>query len=330
MSGLLECSSLLTEELANESVDMCGIFPRGFCTIIAGEPGIGKTWLMLSIAQSVAEGSVGIGSCVTRYPKGRALIFAGETGISLLAQRAQLLGGIKPLESVRVISSHELAKMDIDCMVNTAIGRKNIESCIDEFRPDVVFIDTLISFMGDGKDESSQVDMTDSLRGLSGIASKYNLAMILLHHFRKRAQGVGGNKGLDDVIGTSAFTRLAGMVIGIEKKNNLRTVRCLKSWWQEFAPFQFVIKNEGANVVIKQDYGFEVDGTRSITHPTRERASAILETFGSDPFTIIEVMAELGCSRDSARSAITYLLSARKLTEETVEGQREKVYNAIV
>lgn len=318
MGILMENSLLLTEELANVKVDTVGLFPRGHVTIVAGEPGIGKTWFMLSIAKSVASGSQGMGDVVKPYPKGRSLIFAGETGVRLLANRVKLMGGITPLESCRVVSSHLCAKMNIDTMVNTAIGRKNIREAVMDFNPDITFFDTMISFMSDGKDESSQVDMTDAIRGLGAIAGETNTAMVLLHHFRKRSttQSVQPTeRTMDEVIGSSAFIRLASLVVGIERKRELRMVRCLKSWWEEFNPFAFMIsKNKEGFIYLKQDYNYDKEGGYSSSRATSRIATATLSKMHGQEFSTYDIVAEFDISTSTARDVINVLL-ARKLIE---------------
>lgn len=322
MSLLLDKSLLLTEELANIEVRRVGLFPRGHVTLIAGEPGIGKTWFMLSVAKSVASGSRGLGDAVECYAKGKSLIFAGETGVRLLANRVKLMGGIEPLDSCRVISSHLCAKMNIDTMINTAIGRKNIHDAILEFRPDVTFFDTMISFMADGKDESSQVDMTDALRGLGAIASETDTAMVLLHHFRKRStQSTENQRSMDEVIGSSAFTRLASLVIGIERKRELRMVRCLKSWWEEFNPFSFMIsKTKEGLIYLKQDYNYSSDGGYSSVRTANKIAGLIEDTFKGRDFNLLAVTTELNISRSTVSEALTVLRTAGKLEISHKEG----------
>lgn len=310
MSILLDKSILLSEKIASMEVEKIAIFPKGHTTLIAGEPGVGKTWLMLSIAKSLAGGLKGIGSPIDKYPKGKCLIFAGETGVRLLANRVKLMGGITPLENCRVISSHLCANLSIDTMINTAIGRKNIDEAVAEYKPDMVFFDTMISFMADGKDENSQVDMADCLRGLGSVASKYNTAMILLHHFRKRKSSAEGERSMDEVIGSSAFTRLASLVIGIERKRELRTVRCLKSWWEEFTPFAFTIsKNNDGTIYLNQDYNYNSDGSSSPTRLSRILAGKIASKYGDQMFSSMDVVADFDVSRSVANEAIQMLCS---------------------
>ena len=128
MSSILEYALTLDPALATEPVDMIGsLFPRGYVTIVAGEPGVGKTWFMLSIARAIADGLRGLGDPINPYDKGKVLIFAGETGVRMLVDRMNHLGTPTNLNAIQVVSSHQMARMNIDVMLNTAVGRKNIE-----------------------------------------------------------------------------------------------------------------------------------------------------------------------------------------------------------
>lgn len=312
MSILLQSSVILTPDLAVDDVQKVGIFPRGHVTIVAGSPGCGKTWFMLDVCKSVASGDFGMGVYTERYPVGRCLVFAGETGVRLLANRVKLLGGFNPPESVRVVSSHKCALLDIDTMVNTAIGRRNILEAMQEFKPDIAFFDTMISFMSDGKDESSQVDIADCIRGIGAIAASCNVAVVVMHHFRKRSNQ-GGDvqlRSMDDVIGSSAFTRLASLVVGIERKGDIRIVRCLKSWWEEFPPFSFrVIGKNADEVLVAKNYGFDDPLGNSRASFQTEIMKTIKAKFPDEAFSVADICAEVDCSRPTASTMISVYCS---------------------
>ena len=314
MSILMNNALSFADIPVEDDVERLGLFPKGHVTVVAGEPGVGKTWFMLSVMRSVCDGDYGLGLPLDRYSAGKVLIFAGETGVRLLARRLKLLGGMVHTERCRIVSAYECARLDIDTMLNTAIGRQNIREAIDDFRPDIVFFDTMISFMGGGADESSQVDMADSIRGISTIASQYKCAVVLVHHFRKRKTSVeAGDRGIDEVIGSSAFTRLASLVMSIERKRHTRLVRCLKSWWEEFDPFAFTIVAEKEGVKIVADYAYDKDGGSAPTKVARLLCGRIQEKFPTGRFTQADVQAALEVSRSATSEAINILIGARKL-----------------
>ena len=310
--SILDHSYILTPEIADKKIERVGLFPKGHVSLVAGEPGVGKTWFMLNVARAVADGTNGFGLPVPkdRYNVGRVLIFAGETGVKLLADRLRLMGGCKNLESIRVLSSQALMSQDIDVMINTAIGRKNIAEAVELFRPDIVFFDTMISFMSGDKDESSQVDMTDPIRGLSSLANKYNTAMVMLHHFRKRTKGDKTNRDLNEVIGSSAFIRLASLVVGLERVKDLRMVKCLKSWWEEFLPFSFKIMKTGDGVNLEVSYDYDSDGHVSVVNTVQRVKDFIFDTYKDGGiFTTAQAIASSGFGRNTVISVISSMLT---------------------
>lgn len=317
LTNILRYSQVLDPSLAREDVKKVGLFPRGYVSVVAGEPGVGKTWLMLDICRSIAENIPGPGDPVNPYPLGKSLLFAGETGVRMLIDRMSLLGGITELSRCRVVSSHEMSRLDIDVMLNTSIGRKNIEGAVAQYRPDLVFFDTVISFMGAGKDESSQVDMTDSIRGLSMIASQYDTAIVLLHHFRKRSKAELSERvrGLDEVIGTSAFTRLASLVVGIERKAGSRFVHCIKSWWEEFNPFSFsIVKGDDGKIRLDKTYSYLEDGAFNAVVGANSVVEWICKNMAGVPsFSALDVTAGCGFSRTLVSTGLRQALQQKKI-----------------
>lgn len=314
---MIENALKLSTELAQLRIESVGIFPKGYVSLLAGEPGVGKTWFMLSVAKGVIDGVNGIGIEKGAYNQGRVLLFAGETGVRLLAQRFfQLLPESKNIDNLAVISAHLMEEKRLDVMLSTAAGRKNIATSINEFKPDIVFFDTMISFTEGGKDESSQVDMMDVIRGMSMVAQKNNCAIVMVHHFRKRqSSSENRNRGLDEVIGTSAFSRLAALVVGIERKERVRMVRCLKSWWQEFRPFSYRIDSQNnGKVKLETSYDYDETGATSIVPAIERIEQAILRTYNPGVgFTLQDVILLTDDTRYKCDLALTSLLNKRKV-----------------
>lgn len=240
----------LTETLADEeNTQFVDIFPRGYVSILAGEPGVGKTWFMLDKARTYA-GEDPMNSLFE--PEGiKSLILCGETRSELLAERMRLLGFGYNQDNVIVYSAETLMKASIEVVINTAIGRKNIAKICDAHKPDILWVDTMLSFIKEGSDESKQADISDSIRGMARIASYFNTAVVLIHHFRKRSakENRATERSMDDVIGTSAITRLAAMVATIQKAGDFKYVKCQKSWWKEFDAFAYKIINDNDDKV---------------------------------------------------------------------------------
>ena len=244
---MIERGLTLTPQLANSfKTEFVGIFPKGYVSMLVGEPASGKTWFMLSMCRGIADGTIGLG-CPVPYKQGKSVILAGETGVGLLCNRYKELGFPSHAENITVFSA-AMCTGDDTLSLDTDRGISNLTEILTELKPDVVFVDTLISFCSG--DESDIKLMAEPVRKLTIVAQKSKTAIILCHHFRKRKQGASSSLSVSEVIGTSAFTRLSALVAGLTVDDGCRTVQCVKSWWSPFQRFDFMIKNAPTGVYI--------------------------------------------------------------------------------
>ena len=190
-----------------------GMFARQHTSIIFGEPGCCKTWLMLYISLILTTGGVLWKDLTVKQSK--VLFFEGDTPVSTLNERITKLN--KPLNDdyFKYVSRYDADEIDVNLSLCTEDGRNNFESFIKNFMPDLIVIDTLISFIDDEKDAEQIKKVIDFLKSM---AVQCNCHVTIVHHSRKRDRGEIRNK-LDqsDVIGSSIITRLASIVIGVDK-----------------------------------------------------------------------------------------------------------------
>lgn len=179
-------------------------------------------------------------------PPRKCLIFAAEAGYELLLRRgASFKWPINPT-NVKVADQYKFECKDKSLMLSDEQGLKNIKSIIKQVKPDIVFFDTFPNFHE--KDENKASDIKPIIRGLTDIARGENIAVALNHHSRKRsAKERALSLNQDDVIGSSIFNRLVGLIIGIEPRpddeKTLR-VKALKTWFRAFMPFDFKISED--------------------------------------------------------------------------------------
>ena len=189
------------------------MFARQHTSIIFGEPGCCKTWLLLYISLVLTVGGKLWKDLEVEQSK--VLFFEGDTPVSTLNERITKLN--KPLNDdyFKYVSRYDADEIDVNLSLCTEEGKNNFESFIKNFMPDLVVIDTLISFIDDEKDAEQIKKVIDFLKSM---AVQYNCHVAIVHHSRKRDRGEIRNK-LDqsDVIGSSVITRLASIVIGVDK-----------------------------------------------------------------------------------------------------------------
>ncbi len=159
-------------------------------------------------------------------------------------------------QNVKVLDQYEAENQDINIMLDNPEGMKNVERLIEIYKPDILFIDTLSSFHE--RDENKAPEMKPIIKNLAALARQYNMAVVPVHHSRKRtAKERTMPLDQNDVIGSSIMNRLVGLIIGIEPmKDNEKVllVRALKSWFTSFTPFTYTLKeNMYGGTVVQTD-----------------------------------------------------------------------------
>ena len=146
--------------------------------------------------------------------------------------------------NVKVLDQYEAETKDIPIMLDDPEGWQNVLRLVDMYKPDIVFIDTFSSFH-EG-DENKAVEMKPLIKKMATLARDKNIAVVPVHHSRKRlAKDRSLSLNQDDVIGSSIINRLVGLIIGIEpmkEDEKLLLVRPLKSWFSSFMPFTYTLK----------------------------------------------------------------------------------------
>ena len=110
-------------------------------------------------------------------------------------------------------------------------------------KPDILFIDSFSAFF-DGK-ENDNSEVRNAFRFLCTLARRYDIALVISHHSRKRLSSEQDKPlTLDDVVGGNAITRFVHTVIALEyeKKLGLKRFTCLKCWSKKFKPFGYYIR----------------------------------------------------------------------------------------
>ena len=223
-----------------------GIYPRKFVSAIVAPPGTGKTiFMQKNVSDLSVGGSIFDGFSVEDVPR-KSLIFAGEAGYELLVRRGALTRWAINPDNVIVVDQYNYEMTNHTVSLDTAEGCKNIERIIDSTKPDIVFFDTFSSFHD--KDENKATEVKPIIKRLADMARSFNIAIVIVHHSRKRTareRSLALNQ--DDVIGSSVFNRLVSLIIGIEPlQPNEKTlfVRPLKTWFSSFPPFTFTISED--------------------------------------------------------------------------------------
>ncbi len=221
-----------------------GLFPRKFVSMLIAPPGTGKTIFMQKFVSDLSIGGSVFDGFAEDEPQRTCLILAGEAGYELLTRRgASMKWPINP-ENVKVLDQYEAETKNIPVMLDDSEGWQNILRAVDMCNPDILFIDTFSSFHE--RDENKATEMKPIIKKLATLARDKNIAIVPVHHSRKRlAKERSLSLNQDDVIGSSIMNRLVGLIVGIEpmkEDEKLLLVRPLKSWFSSFMPFTYTLK----------------------------------------------------------------------------------------
>ena len=233
-----------------------GMFPKKFVSAIVAPSGTGKTMFMQKFVSDLSIGGTIFDGVTLDEPQRKSLIFAGEAGYELLIRRgASTRWKVNP-KQVSIVDQYKFESNDMPVSIDSSDGWTNIKQLVEIYKPDIVFFDTFSSFHD--KDENKANEMKPLMKKLADLARDYNLALVLVHHSRKRtARERSLSLNQDDVIGSSVFNRLVGLIIGIEPlKDDEKTllVRPLKTWFSAFIPFTYRIsENNDGRTVIETD-----------------------------------------------------------------------------
>ena len=219
-----------------------GLFARGYVSVVAGAPGVGKTIFEQRIIHDLSRGGDIFGGFAHEDKPRHSILISGEFKEEGFIERAQAFDWHSDKNFVEVIDTLDFEKKGISFALNDSEGRANLEHVAASCR-DVLFLDSLGTlFCGKENDNSEIIKLFSFLMRL---ASDYNIAIVVIHHSRKRlASEQQRPLTIDDLIGGNGITRYTYSVIAIEYRYDIKTniVRCLKSWGKIFKPFTYKVK----------------------------------------------------------------------------------------
>ena len=165
---------------------------RGSAVLLGGEPGIGKSTLLLQL-------------CAASEPKGKILYVSGEESPTQLRLRAERLGAVR--ESIEVLATGNL---------------DSIRGVLDAARPSLVVVDSIQTLHSEeaGSVPGTANQIKFCAQELVGWAKEHDAALILVAHVTKDGM----------IAGPKAAEHLVDAVLGFEQgEGDLRVLRASKN-----------------------------------------------------------------------------------------------------
>jgi RecA-family ATPase len=180
-----------------------GIVPCSTSGIMAGEPGVGKTWIVMDLVMAIATGSPWLDKYETI--ESRVLVIDEENADILVRQRYHSLNwryDSEKLENIHFLIGESL---DVTPLEHPRKGLADstdylrLWDLIDRYRYDLVVVDSLTRFHHTDENDSSR--MSAVFDGIKRITDKFKISFLFTHHFNK-GRGHNNNRlrGSSDIL----------------------------------------------------------------------------------------------------------------------------------
>ena len=215
--------------------------PYGKVTIIQGDPGEGKTTVVLQIIAKLTKGE----AILSETSEGKS----EETGvepINVIYQTAEdgLGDTIKPRLLAAGADCSRVLVIDDQDQPLTMVDER-LEEAIIQTKARLVVLDPIQGFLGVGVDMHRANEIRPLMKRISVLAEKYQCAIVLVGHMNKAA----GNKAAYRGMGSIDFFAVARSVLlvgRVEGEANIRAVVQIKNNLAAFGhPKAFELSEDG-------------------------------------------------------------------------------------
>jgi hypothetical protein len=290
-------ASLMSRAFPPIKYVVAGYIAEG-CTLLAGRPKLGKSWLVLDLALAVAAGRCCWGD--SKCEKGEVLYLALEDNERRLQSR---IG--------KVLGSGTCAPADFEYATEWprgSDGLREIESWIRrKENPRLVVVDVLAMFRPTslGNKSSTQYEADyQAIKGLQELGGRYGVAVVVVTHTRK---GEHDGDPFEKVSGTQGLAGAADTVMVLDRDGKGATV---------YVRGRDIEELEAAIEFNRHTCRWTILGDASQVRRTDER-SAILSALrqAGEPLTPTEISDATGMKNQNVRRLLITMVRAGEVTK---------------
>ena len=188
----------------------------GKITLLAGEPGVGKSQLLLYITSIVSQGKkFHLDNIATA--KHKVLLIAGEDNVEdtvkprLMALDADM-DFVHYVKGVRKVDKNDNSYYQLISLVDHI---SELEKIIIKEKYKLIIVDPISLYLGSA-DENKNKEVRNALSVISALAERHDLAIVLNSHFSKPS-GNTQRGAIYRVMGSLGFAAAARVVIAVAK-----------------------------------------------------------------------------------------------------------------
>ncbi len=188
----------------------------GKLTLIAGDPGLGKSFVTLDMAARLSRGLPWPDSPNVHTIKGGTVILSAEDGIAdiivprLLAAGADVerISAIEAIHTIGERGRESVRSFDLSRdMPALESAIKSVDDC------KLVVIDPVTAYLGSEVNSHNNAEVRGLLAPLSGLAAKHGVAVVAVTHLNKS----GGGPAIYRAMGSLAFAAAARAAWSVSK-----------------------------------------------------------------------------------------------------------------
>ena len=219
--------------------------PYGKLTIIQGDPGDGKTTLVLNLAAKLSKG-IGLDEDM-QVSEPMNIIYQTAEDVLADTVKPRLEVADADCEKIMVIDESEKSLSMIDERLEQAIVQTNAR---------LLILDPIQAYLGADVDMHRANEIRPVLKQLGNIAEEYGCAIILIGHMNKASSSKSTYRGL----GSIDFQATARSVLVVGRIKDDTTLRVIAHDKSSLAP-------EGTSIAFRMDKekGFTWEGVYDIT-----------------------------------------------------------------
>lgn len=166
--------------------------PQGKVTLVEGDPGVGKSWMVLALAKAVAAGQ-GLPSVEKRDPR-NVLLLSSEDGLA---------DTIRPrLDSLKADVSRIFVLEGPVVFDSGGLGV--VAQSVEKHQPGLVIIDPLVAYLGANVDLHRANETRSVMAALSRLAERNRCAIVAVRHLTKSGKERPIYRGLGSIDITAA------------------------------------------------------------------------------------------------------------------------------
>jgi len=197
--------------------------PRGFVTMIAGDPGSGKSWQALDLVRMVTAGDPWPLTTERRDPA-RAIWVEAEASQQLLMERSKTIGVQRSMLNIPMFDDDLLGQPDLF----NEHHLEQITNMVVAIKPQMLVLDSLGG--SNTKGENKVEEVRPPLAYLAALSRDNNIAVVVVHHLRKLGPNDDMEIAINRVRGSSAISAYCRSMIGVRRlRESVNKVAVFKS-----------------------------------------------------------------------------------------------------